>query len=144
MDILLSQYGKTVLYVIIAITIIIPLIWLSLTDMNDLTYNQSENTNRDNAYLLEYEAPSISVSNTNIKISVKDKNVDLKQLFNVKATINKGETLVDNMFINYDTDFKEGEIGIYNVSFKCTHIYKSNEGYDIPRESVLDVKVIVE
>lgn len=144
MNTLVSQYGKTVLYVIIAMTIIIPLIVLSLTDMKDLTHDQSENTNRDNAYLLEYEAPTITVSTTSLKISADDTNVDVKRLYNVQATVNGGKTPVDDMYINYDTNFCEGRKGIYKIAFKCTYTYKSKEGYDIPRESILEVKLVVE
>lgn len=147
MKMMLDQYGKTVLYLMIAMMIIIPVLFLSLREkMSDLTYDQNPVEYRDNSYLLEYEAPIITTQKDVIKVDVgTDESImNIKSLFGVKATAYGTEVDIDPVNINYETDFTTENAGIYNITFTCTYVYKTGDGIEIPREGVLNAKILVE
>lgn len=147
MKMMLSQYGKTVLYIIIALVIILPILFLSLREnMKDFTYDQNPIEYRDNSYLLEYEAPTITANKEVVKIAAGTniETLNLKEVFGVKATINNGNTVIDDMYINYNAGFTTDKQGIYMVTFSCTYVYTTADGLSIPREGELTVKLLVE
>lgn len=147
MKIIISQYGRALICTLVAILIVFPAVSMVINEnMEDLTYDQSTRTNRDNSYLLQYEAPVITSEYEQLKIEEESdwSTIDLRDLFNVQATINNGNTVLDKMSINYDFDAGEVAAGIHNVQFTCRYVYKSPEGYDIPREGVLSTKLIIE
>jgi len=151
MKVFISQYGKAALYIIIATMVVIPLLFLSLnTYMKDITYDQSTNVNRDNSYLLAYEAPKIVTDEEYIKVQSgsKVKDLDFKSLFNVKATVNSGKISIDKnnieCFLNVNEKQEILKPGIYIVTFSCEYIYDTADGNSIPRDSTLNVRVVVE
>lgn len=147
MKLLISQYGKAVLYMLIAASIVIPILFLVIREnMKDFAYDQNPIEYRDNSYLLKYEAPEITVENAVVKVP-KDTDIstlNIKNMFGVKATIDKGRTAIDDMYINYDAQITTEYQGIYTVTFSCTYNYTTADGQTIPREGVLDAKLLVE
>ena len=142
---IISEYGKVLICVICAVMVIIPTVVIVINhNLKEMAPEPNAETHADNSFLSNYDAPTVFTDKEEVKIDLNDTDYDLKELFNVKATINNGNTEIDSIYINYDAQINIEKAGNYPVRFFTTYTYTLDDGSKLTRDGEINVRVIVE